>query len=100
MKTFLQFVLYFGLYPWITWAQSPASSIEKGNADYALRKYNEARQQYETAMKNDVSKQYPQAHFNLGNAYFQLGNFSAAEREYQSFLASTSEKSLQSAAFY
>ena len=100
MKKLLQFVLCFGICPWIAFAQSPARSIEKGNADYALRKYNEARQEYETAIHNDMSKQFPQAHFNLGNAYFQLGHFPEAETEYQAFIASTSDKNLQSRAYY
>lgn len=100
MKNILQIVLCFGICPWIAWAQSPARSIEQGNADYALKKYDEAIQHYETALKNDANKQFPQAHFNLGNAYFQLGNFSEAEREYQLFIESTSEKNLQSAAYY
>jgi Ca-activated chloride channel family protein len=100
MKKLLQFLLCLGIFPCIIWGQSPASSIEKGNADYALRKYNEARQHYEAALRNDVNKLYPQAYFNLGNTYFQLVNFSEAEKEYQSFIASTSDKTLQSAAYY
>lgn len=100
MKKLLLLVLVFGIGRSVLCAQSPARSIEKGNADYALRKYNEAAQHYQTALRNDVSKQYPQAHFNLGNAYFQLGQFSEAEKEYEFFIASTSDKNLHSAAYY
>src|SRR6185436_7377439 len=100
MKRFTKTILFFLIFPIITWAQSPASLIENGNKAYAAKSFNEARRDYEAALKQDKAKQFPQAHFNLGNVYFHLGNFQSAIEEYQAFIASTSEKDLQSQAYY
>ncbi|HYV92220.1 MAG TPA: tetratricopeptide repeat protein [Chitinophagales bacterium] len=100
MKQFVNLLVCFLIFPMIALAQSPATSIENGNKAYALKNFTEAKQYYETALKQDVNKQFPQAHFNLGNVYFHLGNFKSAIDEYQKFIAATSENDLQSQAYY
>jgi len=100
MKQFTGFLLCFLIFPMFALAQSPATLIENGNKAYTLKNFTEAKQLYETALKQDVNKQFPQAHFNLGNVYFHLGNFESAIEEYQTFIASTSENNLQSQAYY
>jgi len=88
------------IFPMIALAQSPTGLIEKGNEAYAAKNFTEAKQDYEAAIKQDATKQFPQAHFNLGNVYFHLGNFQSAIEEYQAFIASSTENNLQSQAYY
>jgi Ca-activated chloride channel family protein len=100
MKKFLPYLFSVFIFPVMVSAQSPSELIRNGNEAYALKKYTEARQQYEAAIKQDVKKQYPQAWFNLGNVLFQLSEYPAAVRHFQTFITSTTDPKLQSLAHY
>ena len=88
------------IFPSIVFAQSSTELIRKGNEAYTSKNYNEAKQQYEAAIKHDVKKEYPQAYFNLGNTLFKLSDYPAAVRQFQTFLSSTADPELQSLAHY
>jgi len=59
----------------------PEAHNEYGYALHQLRRYAEAVQEYQTAIRQKPN--YPSAHYNLGMSFVALNNKSAALEQYR-----------------
>jgi tetratricopeptide (TPR) repeat protein len=62
-------------------AQSPQQLFDQANKLYEQNKFPEARDAYETILRNDYST--GELYYNLGNAYYKVGNIAKAILNYE-----------------
>lgn len=78
-------------------AATVGSSIRQGNKLYAEKKYEDAVQRYQKALKKQSESDI--INFNIGSAYYQSGDFEKAAGHFQKALLSPDNK-LRQGAYY
>ncbi len=78
-------------------AATVGSSIRQGNKLYAEKKYEDAVQKYQKALKKQSESDI--VNFNIGSAYYQSGDFEKAAGHFQKALLSSDNK-LRQGAYY
>lgn len=72
----------FLIVPAISYGQEDKKFIKEGNTLFENKKYKEAGQQYQQALKKD--KESYKATFNLGDAYYKQEKYEEAAQQFQS----------------
>lgn len=94
-QRYIQWVFFF-TFP-LLFGFSSSRSVEEGNKAYLEKKYDEAVQKYQEALKQKPEEGV--IFFNLGNAYFQKKSFEEANQFYTQALFST-QKGLKADSTY
>lgn len=79
-------------------AQHINKQIRSGNALYQDKKFAEAEQKYQAALKKD--KDSKEAGFNLGDAYYSQKKFDEATEQFNAIAKTSTDKKLQSKAYH
>jgi tetratricopeptide (TPR) repeat protein len=80
--------------------QAVQQLIEKGNAAYHKRSYDEAKAFFESAVANDMEHKFPQALFNLGNTLYQQKKYRDAAQQFIKLTTGNISPSFKTAALY